>query len=267
MGGRSYLEAGPTWRPVLPGGRSYLEAGLTCATAFTVLLCVETRCEKLSCDERTDCSSLRRLPVAQMLSLHNELLIRRVFSRGEPGENQGRTRGERAVSCGDPYFAPELDPAHRSLAPHPAPGRESRPLILPFRRFQIKDLVIREAALSPARWGRDDGDGTFLRSASEADKFVGVLNTNPPDPSTWMAEPLLHHTLLRPDPSTWMAEPYCTTPFIDQIPPPGWLSPYCTTPFLDQIPPPGCLSPYCTTPFIDQIPPPGWLSSTAPHPS
>ncbi|KAJ3593672.1 hypothetical protein NHX12_006006 [Muraenolepis orangiensis] len=40
---------------------------------------------------------------------------------------------------------PELDRAHRSLASQPAPGGKSRPVILRFHRFQIKDLVIREA--------------------------------------------------------------------------------------------------------------------------
>ncbi|KAG7259613.1 hypothetical protein CRUP_013395 [Coryphaenoides rupestris] len=40
---------------------------------------------------------------------------------------------------------PELDRAHRSLAPKPAPRGKSRPVILRFHRFQIKDLVIREA--------------------------------------------------------------------------------------------------------------------------
>ena len=40
---------------------------------------------------------------------------------------------------------PELDRAHRSLSPKPAPGERPRPVIIRFHRFQIKDLVIREA--------------------------------------------------------------------------------------------------------------------------
>lgn len=40
---------------------------------------------------------------------------------------------------------PELDRAHRSLAPKPASGGKPRPVILRFHRFQVKDLVIREA--------------------------------------------------------------------------------------------------------------------------
>ncbi|KAJ4944614.1 hypothetical protein JOQ06_013157, partial [Pogonophryne albipinna] len=40
---------------------------------------------------------------------------------------------------------PELDRAHRSLAPKPAPGGRPRPVILRFHHSQIKDLVIREA--------------------------------------------------------------------------------------------------------------------------
>lgn len=40
---------------------------------------------------------------------------------------------------------PELDRAHRSLAPKPAPGGKPRPVILRFHRFQVKDLVICEA--------------------------------------------------------------------------------------------------------------------------
>lgn len=40
---------------------------------------------------------------------------------------------------------PELDRAHRSLAPKPAPGQRPRPVILRFHRFQVKDLVIRES--------------------------------------------------------------------------------------------------------------------------
>ncbi|XP_016295392.1 uncharacterized protein LOC107653234 [Sinocyclocheilus anshuiensis] len=40
---------------------------------------------------------------------------------------------------------PELDRAHRSLAPKPAAGQRARPVILRFHRFQVKDLVIRES--------------------------------------------------------------------------------------------------------------------------
>ncbi|CAB1426626.1 unnamed protein product, partial [Pleuronectes platessa] len=39
----------------------------------------------------------------------------------------------------------ELERAHRSLAPKPAPDERPRPVIIRFHRFQIKDLVIREA--------------------------------------------------------------------------------------------------------------------------
>ena len=40
---------------------------------------------------------------------------------------------------------PELDRAHRSLAPKPAPGSKPRPVIIRLHRFQVKDLIIREA--------------------------------------------------------------------------------------------------------------------------
>lgn len=40
---------------------------------------------------------------------------------------------------------PELDRAHRSTAPKPGPGDRPRPVIIRFHRFQVKDLVIREA--------------------------------------------------------------------------------------------------------------------------
>uniref|UniRef100_A0A087YRN3 L1 transposable element RRM domain-containing protein n=1 Tax=Poecilia formosa TaxID=48698 RepID=A0A087YRN3_POEFO len=40
---------------------------------------------------------------------------------------------------------PEIDRAHRTLAPKPAPGSRPRPVILRFHRFQEKDLIIREA--------------------------------------------------------------------------------------------------------------------------
>lgn len=40
---------------------------------------------------------------------------------------------------------PELDRAHRSLAPRPASGGRPRPVILCFHRYQNKELVIREA--------------------------------------------------------------------------------------------------------------------------
>ncbi|KAI2645890.1 LINE-1 retrotransposable element ORF1 protein [Labeo rohita] len=40
---------------------------------------------------------------------------------------------------------PELDRAHQSLAPEPAPGQRPHPVILRFHSFQIKDLVIRES--------------------------------------------------------------------------------------------------------------------------
>lgn len=41
--------------------------------------------------------------------------------------------------------APELDRAHRSLAPKPGPGGRPRPVLLCFHRFQIKELLVREA--------------------------------------------------------------------------------------------------------------------------
>lgn len=40
---------------------------------------------------------------------------------------------------------PELDRAHRSLAPKPAPGGRPRPVIVCFHRYQNKELLIREA--------------------------------------------------------------------------------------------------------------------------
>lgn len=40
---------------------------------------------------------------------------------------------------------PEVDRAHQSLTPKPAPGGKPRPFILRFHPFQVKDLVIREA--------------------------------------------------------------------------------------------------------------------------
>ncbi|KAL1250589.1 hypothetical protein QQF64_018385 [Cirrhinus molitorella] len=40
---------------------------------------------------------------------------------------------------------PELDRAHRTPAPKPAPGQRPRPVILRFHRYQVKDLVIRES--------------------------------------------------------------------------------------------------------------------------
>lgn len=41
--------------------------------------------------------------------------------------------------------APELDRAHRSLAPKPGHGDRPRPVLLCFHRFQNKELLIREA--------------------------------------------------------------------------------------------------------------------------
>lgn len=40
---------------------------------------------------------------------------------------------------------PEIDRAHCSLAPKPAPGQRPRPVILRLHRYQTKDLLIREA--------------------------------------------------------------------------------------------------------------------------
>lgn len=40
---------------------------------------------------------------------------------------------------------PELDRAHRSLAPKPGPGGKPRPVIICFHRYNNKELVIREA--------------------------------------------------------------------------------------------------------------------------
>lgn len=41
--------------------------------------------------------------------------------------------------------APELDRAHRSLAAKPGPGERPRPVVICFHRFQIRELVVREA--------------------------------------------------------------------------------------------------------------------------
>ncbi|CAL9707506.1 unnamed protein product [Knipowitschia caucasica] len=41
--------------------------------------------------------------------------------------------------------SPEIDRAHRTLAPKPAPGARPRPVIIRLHRFQVKDLIIREA--------------------------------------------------------------------------------------------------------------------------
>lgn len=40
---------------------------------------------------------------------------------------------------------PEIDRAHRSLAPKPATGEQPRPVILRLHRYQMKELLIREA--------------------------------------------------------------------------------------------------------------------------
>lgn len=40
---------------------------------------------------------------------------------------------------------PEIDRAHRSLAAKPKPGDRPRPVILRLHRFQVKDLLVREA--------------------------------------------------------------------------------------------------------------------------
>ena len=40
---------------------------------------------------------------------------------------------------------PELDRAHRALTAKPQPGSRSRPVILRLHRYQIKELIIREA--------------------------------------------------------------------------------------------------------------------------
>lgn len=54
---------------------------------------------------------------------------------------------------------PEIDRAHRSLAPKPAPGQRPRPVILRLHRHQIKDLLIREAR----RRGKLDYRGQQIR--------------------------------------------------------------------------------------------------------
>lgn len=48
--------------------------------------------------------------------------------------------GEKTLSS-----IPELDRAHRSLAPKPGPKDRPRPVIIRFHRFQVKEQVIREA--------------------------------------------------------------------------------------------------------------------------
>lgn len=41
--------------------------------------------------------------------------------------------------------APDLDRAHRTLAPKPGPGGKARPVIIRFLKFQERELVVREA--------------------------------------------------------------------------------------------------------------------------
>lgn len=54
---------------------------------------------------------------------------------------------------------PELDRAHRSLAAKPPAGRPPRPVIIRLHRYQIKDLIIREAR----RRGKFDYRGVPIR--------------------------------------------------------------------------------------------------------
>uniref|UniRef100_A0A673WYK5 L1 transposable element RRM domain-containing protein n=1 Tax=Salmo trutta TaxID=8032 RepID=A0A673WYK5_SALTR len=56
---------------------------------------------------------------------------------------------------GDEAFPnlPELDRAHRSLAPKPRPGGRPRPIIVRFHRYKEKELVL--------QWAREHGDITF----------------------------------------------------------------------------------------------------------
>ncbi|CAI5638889.1 unnamed protein product [Oreochromis niloticus] len=54
---------------------------------------------------------------------------------------------------------PELDRAHRSLAVKPPAGRPPRPVIIRLHRYQIKDLIIREAR----RRGKFDYRGVPIR--------------------------------------------------------------------------------------------------------
>uniref|UniRef100_A0A673Y1X5 L1 transposable element RRM domain-containing protein n=1 Tax=Salmo trutta TaxID=8032 RepID=A0A673Y1X5_SALTR len=48
---------------------------------------------------------------------------------------------------------PELDRAHRSLAPKARPGGRPRPIIVQFHRYKEKELVL--------RWAREHGEITF----------------------------------------------------------------------------------------------------------
>lgn len=54
---------------------------------------------------------------------------------------------------------PEIDRAHHSLAAKPAPGQRPRPVILRLHRFQVKELLIREAR----RRGKLDYHGQQIR--------------------------------------------------------------------------------------------------------
>lgn len=57
---------------------------------------------------------------------------------------------------------PEIDRAHRLLAAKPAPGQRPRPVILQLHRFQVKELLIREAT----RRGKLDYRGQQIRIRS-----------------------------------------------------------------------------------------------------
>lgn len=54
---------------------------------------------------------------------------------------------------------PEIDRAHRSLTAKPAPGQRPHPVILRLHRYQVKDLLIREAR----RRGKLDYHGQQVR--------------------------------------------------------------------------------------------------------
>ncbi|KAF0022202.1 hypothetical protein F2P81_025546 [Scophthalmus maximus] len=58
---------------------------------------------------------------------------------------EGRSRRQNVIGDQVLPSPSELDRAHHTLAPKPGPRERPRPVIIRFHRYQIKDLIMREA--------------------------------------------------------------------------------------------------------------------------
>ncbi|XDV36150.1 hypothetical protein PO909_005994 [Leuciscus waleckii] len=69
----------------------------------------------------------------------------RLMAKTSDLESRSRRNNIRIIGLPESIEAPELDRAHRALTAKPQPGSRPRPVIIRLHRYQIKEMIVREA--------------------------------------------------------------------------------------------------------------------------